>query len=575
MSTSSSTLSLIALSENDKLCGYENYTAWKTLMEAYGRPKGLHKYWENLVKIPTPIITITSTDAAATVVASPSPGPTPVHSTTPSELEYELRENVALSSILINIVDIAGSGINPLGTSNEAWKLLLDQYGKTSDRARKMREEALANCKMTEGGKVAGEGGHIEKMRTLRKSANDAGADIKDPRFITKLLDSFPESWDAVITPMYSETSLSTVIMNLTTHAERLAIRDARTNLKPDKSIDTVRALEATVMALQAEMKTFKLNRGTGTSNPNKAHLKCTNTQCGKTGHLIDECFQPGGGKAGQYPPWWKGKRTPNSSVPSANLATSFVTTGDIANGSHYALSASFDIKNIEEIIAQNGPVNRKIALAAAENPGTLSTGTACVADSGCTTYFFKSREAFSSYKPSEKAAGQSSKEGASFTVLGVGTVQVKVVHNGLEQTLSFSNALHAPDVTANLISVSRMDLEGWDVVFGGKRARFFKDKKEIFGGILKNGLYLIGGSFLSSIPTSLTARSLRSPGDIALWHRRFAHFGVSRIAEASKLVNGLEITSKDVIGKCEDCIIGNQKRRPYDENITPETEVL
>ena len=65
-----------------------------------------------------------------------------------------------------------------------------------------MREEALANCKMAEGGKVAGEGGHIEKMCTLRKSANDAGADIKDPRFITKLLDSFLESWDAVITPM-------------------------------------------------------------------------------------------------------------------------------------------------------------------------------------------------------------------------------------------------------------------------------------------------------------------------------------------------------------------------------------
>jgi hypothetical protein len=30
-----------------------------------------------------------------------------------------------------------------------------------------MCEEALANCKMVEGGKVAGEEGHIEKMCTL------------------------------------------------------------------------------------------------------------------------------------------------------------------------------------------------------------------------------------------------------------------------------------------------------------------------------------------------------------------------------------------------------------------------
>ena len=575
MSTSSSTLSLIALSENDKLRGYENYTAWKTLMEAHGKPKGLHKYWGNEITIPKPLATDKTPSTSETPISTPSvPTPTPVHSTKPSELEYELRESVALSSILINVVDISGSGLNPSGTSHEAWKLLLDQYGKTSDRARNMREEALASCKLVEGGKVAGEGGHIEKMRTLRKLANDTGADIQDSRFITKLLDSFPESWDAVITPMYSETNLSTVIMNLTTHAERLAIRDART--KPELSLDTVKALETTIMALQAEMKTLKSNPNRGTANPNKAHLKCSNTvYCGKTGHLIEDCFQQGGGKAGQYPPWWKGKRTQNPTVPSANLATSSIADGNVTTGGHYALSASFNIRDIEHIIARNLSVERKVALAVAESPETLNTGTACVADSGCTTYFFKSREAFSSYTPLDKAAGQSSKEGTSFTVLGMGTVQIKVIHKGLEQTLTFGNALHAPDVTANLISISRLDLAGWDTIFGGGKVRFFKDKKEIFGGVLKNGLYLIGGSFISKIPTALTARSLRSPGDIALWHRRFGHFGIGRIVEASKLVNGLEITSKEIIGKCEDCIIGNQKRRPYDEDIIPETEVL
>ena len=328
MSTTSSTLSLIALSENDKLRGYENYIAWKTLMEVHGRPKGLHKYWENKITVPSSGSTEPSTSdpidpKIVTTSPTPTTTPTPVHSTKPSELEYELRENVALSSILINVVDISGSGLDPSGTSHEAWKLLLDQYGKTSDRARNMREEALASCKLVEGGKVAGEGGHIEKMRTLRKLANDTGADIKDPRFITKLLDSFPESWDAVITPMYSETNLSTVIMNLTTHAERLAIRDAKSKpiQSPIQSIDTVKALETTILALQAEMKTLKTNRGT--PNPNKAHLVCTNVpNCGKTGHLITDCFQPGGGKAGQYPPWWKGKCTQSPSVPSTNLTS-------------------------------------------------------------------------------------------------------------------------------------------------------------------------------------------------------------------------------------------------------------
>ena len=48
-------------------------------------------------------------------------------------------------------------------------------------------------------------------------------------------------------------------------------------------------------------------------------------------------------------------------------------------------------MEEIEKIITINAPVIQKIALAAVEDTGTLSTGTACVADSGCTTYFFKS----------------------------------------------------------------------------------------------------------------------------------------------------------------------------------------
>jgi hypothetical protein len=141
--------------------------------------------------------------------------------------------------------------------------------------------------------------------------------------------------------------------------------------------------------------------------------------------------------------------------VPSANLATSSIAAGDVTTGGHYALSASFNIEEIEHIIAKNIPVESKVAFAVAKNPRALNMGTACIADSGFTTYFFKSREAFSTYMPLAKAASQSSKEGINFTVLGMGTVQMKVIHNRLEQTLTFGNALHALDVTANLISIS------------------------------------------------------------------------------------------------------------------------
>ncbi|KAF9536211.1 hypothetical protein CPC08DRAFT_597968, partial [Agrocybe pediades] len=220
-------------------------------------------------------------------------------------------------------------------------------YGRASDCTRNMPEEALANCKLAEGGKVAGKDGHIEKMQKLHQRANEAGAKINDQRFITRLLDSFPESWDSVITPMYGESDLNRVIMNLTTHAERMAIREAKLK-KPIPPSDAVKALEATITALQAEVKSLRTDSHCDSNHRNggNSNLKCSNPACGKTGHLIADCFQQGGGKAGQYPHWWKGKCTVPAVMPKANMATaesSTSTSGPVIPGLNYALTASID----------------------------------------------------------------------------------------------------------------------------------------------------------------------------------------------------------------------------------------
>ncbi len=47
------------------------------------------------------------------------------------------------------------------------------------------REKMLKAVKYQEGEKVSGNGGYIEKMRKLRKEANNAGAGISDMSFKT------------------------------------------------------------------------------------------------------------------------------------------------------------------------------------------------------------------------------------------------------------------------------------------------------------------------------------------------------------------------------------------------------
>ena len=72
-------------------------------------------------------------------------------------------------------------------------------------------------------------------------------------------------------------------------------------------------------------------------------------------------------------------------------------------------------------------------------------------------------------YKALNKVVGQSSKEGTSFTILGTENVEFKVLFQGVEHTLTFHDALHAPDITANLLSISKMDLARWSTTFGNR----------------------------------------------------------------------------------------------------------
>jgi len=217
--------------------GYEKYASWETYMITHRALCGLVNYWKDKVTIPNDptqvnvppastvsppsSITISLPSPTSTVppastisppssitIASPSSTSTPLHSLTPNFLEYQLCESITMLSILINLIDIPGTRVNPRGKSHETWKQL-DQYGKPSERTRNMREQDLDECKYVEGSKVTSKGGHIERMRILGKLANDVGANFDNARFRTKLINSFPESWDVICSICYSMTSLS------------------------------------------------------------------------------------------------------------------------------------------------------------------------------------------------------------------------------------------------------------------------------------------------------------------------------------------------------------------------------
>ncbi|KAJ3991815.1 hypothetical protein F5050DRAFT_1532259, partial [Lentinula boryana] len=97
---------------------------------------------------------------------------------------------------------------------------------------------------------------------------------------------------------------------------------------------------------------------------------KCKN--CQQSGHLAEECFRKGGGKEGQYPPWWKGKKD----VPAGQLLVNIATTPDI-------------------VIPEVGELTQYYGLAVMSNP---CEGNKIYADTGASDHLFKNRDDFITY---------------------------------------------------------------------------------------------------------------------------------------------------------------------------------
>ena len=92
--------------------------------------------------------------------------------------------------------------------------------------------------------------------------------------------------------------------------------------------------------------------------------------------------------------------------------------------------------------------------------------------------------------------------------------------------------------------------------------------------------MYVIG-ELTDNVPRDhvvpISMASLSKSVSLEQWHCRFAHYSLLTIAETLKgnLVDGLTISSHNFHGKCEDCIIGRQARRPFDRETEWSLDVL
>jgi hypothetical protein len=259
------------------------WAAWKTKISAHIKARGLGGYIDGTIPNPRPT-PVDDTENFATNVAdlvALPPEPRVVYSRTPSSDEWDYRDGITTSILVLNVKDPVGVGLKTDGSAYNAWKSLVDIYAHQTDMAISRGLRDLNTTYYAPGMLVVD---HTAVMRKLQRAANNVGANITDGVFHMTFIASLGEPWRHV-TPVLSKYDTSAEVINFLVEEEQA--HNGNNIPVPTTALAVNTSQSPSRDARKAACKA----------------LVCTNPTCGaqgKRGYTINECFWPGRGKAGQ-----------------------------------------------------------------------------------------------------------------------------------------------------------------------------------------------------------------------------------------------------------------------------------
>lgn len=168
-------------------------------------------------------------------------------------------------------------------------------------------------------------------------------------------------------------------------------------------------------------------------------------------------------------------------------------------------------------------------------------------------------------------------------TKVAVVAVGVVTLSFGFNRILVLNNCLYVPSFRRNLISVSKLALDGYNVCLD-RNVSIIMNKRVICSGTLQDNLYIINPSqpalqlqHREMNNTSSIAIKRKEPSKINqtfLWHLRLGHINLRRI---QRLVVGGPLSSLAVepFPVCESCLEGKMTNRPFKAKENRAKEVL
>ena len=126
-------------------------------------------------------------------------------------------------------------------------------------------------------------------------------------------------------------------------------------------------------------------------------------------------------------------------------------------------------------------------------------------------------------------------------------------------KTFRMKDLLHVLGMTSNLVAVSTLEDEDYDVLFSRGRVIIQKhgSSEKIVIGIHDGGLYRLTTRLMKAL-----VHDTISP--MELWHRRLAHLHYRALPTLRKVTTGLFDFEDQHDGVCRGCALGKNDKKPF-----------
>lgn len=210
---------------------------------------------------------------------------------------------------------------------------------------------------------------------------------------------------------------------------------------------------------------------------------------------------------------------------------------------------------------AKECPRNLKQKATVALALGTSKGGTEdWILDSGATNHMTNNRTWLRDYKACDRRVEVMCANGERVYGIGRGLVVSE------KPSVTVSDALYVPELSSNLLSVSKITERGYAVVFREKgfqivRSEGCKIQGDILhSGVINNGVYKLKLSLQHAALVTSTVND-----DMELWHRRMGHLGVRNLKILrDKMATGVSFPSTSCSLECVACLKGKQTKQPF-----------